>query len=85
MDRQPLALDTSLDIERRQIEGWRRMAPADKARTVRALTRTAIAMTVAGIQHRHPDEPPASHRRRLAEILLGPELARHVVIDIDTP
>jgi len=83
MNPRPLALDTSPDIERRQIDGWRRMTPADKARSVTALTKAAIAMTVAGIQHRHPDEPPASHRRRLAEILLGPELARHVTIDTD--
>ena len=85
MNRRPLALDTSPDIERRQIEGWRRMTPADKARTVTALTRAALAMTVAGIRHRHPDETPSSHRRRLAEILLGPDLARHVVIDTDAP
>ena len=84
MPRRPLALDTPPDIERRQVEGWRRMTPADKARTVTALTRAAIDMTAAGIRHRHPDEPPSSHRRRLAEILLGSELARHVVIDRDT-
>lgn len=59
------------------------MTPADKARTVTALTRAAIGMTVAGIRHRHPDESPSMHRRRLAEILLGPELARHVSIDAE--
>ena len=83
MSDRPLALDTSPDIERMQVDGWRRMTSADKARTVTALTRATIAMTIAGIRHRHPGEPPSSHRRRLAEILLGPDLARHVIIDID--
>lgn len=78
-----LALDTSPEIEARLIEGWRRMSPADKARLVTALTTSAIEMTKAGIRHRHPDESPASHRRRLAVILLGPELSRHVAADAD--
>jgi hypothetical protein len=72
----PLSLDTSPEIERLQIEGWRRMSPADKAGLVRALTVATIEMTKAGIRHRHPDESAEQHRMRLAEILLGPDLAR---------
>jgi hypothetical protein len=67
----PLSLDTSPEIERLQIEGWRRMSPADKAGLVRALTVATIEMTKAGIRHRHPDESAEQHRMRLAEILLG--------------
>lgn len=74
----PLSFDTPAEIERLQIEGWRRMSAADKASTVTALTRAAIAMTLAGIRHRHPDETPEQHRMRLAEILLGSDLARRV-------
>lgn len=54
--RRPLALDTSPEIERLQIEGWRRMTPAEKAAAVTALTRASIAMAEAGIRHRHPEE-----------------------------
>ena len=83
MTRRPLSLDTPPAIERLQIEGWRRMSPADKANTVRALTAATIEMAKAGIRHRHPDESPAQHRHRLAVILLGPDLARHVRLDVD--
>ncbi len=76
--RRPLALDTPADIERLQIEGWRRMTSAEKAATVTALTRASIAMTEAGIRHRYPEESADTHRRRLADILLGPDLARQV-------
>jgi hypothetical protein len=72
----PLSLDTSPATEGILIDGWRRMTPADKARTVTALTNAAIAMARAGIRHRHPDDTPERQRMRLAEILLGPELAR---------
>lgn len=74
----PLSLDTPLEVERLQIEGWRRMSPADKARMVTTLTTAAIEMAKAGIRQRHPDESPESHRMRLAEILHGPELARRM-------
>lgn len=75
MSRISLSNDTAPDIERLQIEGWRRMTPAEKARTVTALTRAAIDMTKAGIRDRHPEESEDQHRIRLAEILLGRELA----------
>jgi hypothetical protein len=80
----PLSLDTSPEIERLQIEGWRRMSAAEKAGLVRALTAATIEMAKAGIRHRHPDESPAAHRRRLATLLLGPDLARHVAADFDS-
>lgn len=73
-----LSLDTAPEIEEMQIDGWRRMSATDKASTVTSLTRAAIEMTKAGIRHRHPDETPEAQRRRLADILLGPELARRV-------
>ena len=80
----PLSADTPLEIERLQVEGWRRMTPAEKAATVTALTTAAINMTMAGIRHRFPGEPPACHRFRLAEILLGSELARRAFPDPGT-
>ena len=51
------------------------MPSEQKAATVTALTTMAIEMAEAGIRHRHPDESAESRRRRLAVILLGPELA----------
>jgi len=76
-----LTLDTTPDIERRQIESWRQMSPAQKAATVTGLTRAAYAMTSAGVRHRHPDASSREHFLRVAVIVLGPDLARLVYPD----
>jgi hypothetical protein len=54
----PLARDTSSDIEQRQIEGWRRLSPAEKAALNSGLSRAAHDMARAGIRHRYPDAGP---------------------------
>jgi len=71
----PLTLDTSPDIERRQVESWRRMSPAQKAALVTGLTRAAWEMTAAGVRQRHPEATPREQFLRVAVIVLGPELA----------
>jgi hypothetical protein len=71
----PSSLDTSPDIERRQVEAWRYMSAAQKAAIVTGLTRAAYAMTYAGVRHRHPNAPPREQFLRVAVIVLGPELA----------
>ena len=71
----PLSLDTPPDVERRQIEAWRSMSPAEKAATVTGLTRAAYAMTQAGVRARFPDASPRERFLRMAVIVLGPELA----------
>ena len=70
-----LSPDTPPDIERlqnerlRQMPGWRKMAlMAEMSQTLRALA-------LAGLRQRHPDDTPTQRRRRLADLLLGPELA----------
>lgn len=71
----PLSADTSSEIERRQIDAWRKMSAAEKAATVTGLTRAAWAMTAAGVRQRYPDASPREHFLRVAVIVLGPELA----------
>jgi hypothetical protein len=39
------------------------------------MNRTVQALALAGLRQRHPDDTPAQRRRRLADLLLGPELA----------
>lgn len=73
--RTPLAADTSPDVEARQIEAWRQMSPAEKLAAVTAASRTARAMMVAGIRHRHPDAGEREVFLRAAIIQLGPDLA----------
>lgn len=71
----PLAADTPLEIERLQVEAWRRMTPAEKAATITALTQAATDMTWAGVRQRHPGASEREVFLRVAIITLGPELA----------
>jgi hypothetical protein len=71
----PLNLDTSPDIERRQIEAWRLMSPAQKAATITGLTQAAWTLAAAGVRCRYPDASPREQFLRLALVILGPDLA----------
>jgi hypothetical protein len=75
MSSPPLTLDTSPEVERRQVEAWRRMSAAEKAAIVTGLTRAAREMTAAGVRQRYPDASSREHFLRVAVIVLGPELA----------
>ena len=78
----PLARDTSFDVEQRQIEGWRRLSPAEKAALISGLSRAAYDMARAGIRHRYPDAGPREQFLRLGVLLLGDDLARRVYPDV---
>ena len=73
--RTPLSQDTSPEIERMQIEAWRRMAPRQKAALITGLTQAARTMAMAGVRHRHPLATQREQFLRLAIATLGPELA----------
>jgi hypothetical protein len=79
---QPLALDTTPDIEQRQIESWRAMSPREKADIVSAFT-IAYELALAGIRHRHPESTAQEQFLRLALLTLGPDLARRAYPEID--
>ena len=78
----PLNLDTSRDVERMQVDGWRRMSAEQKAALVSGLTHAAVSMTLAGIRHRYHDASPREQQLRLALITLGPDLAREAFPEI---
>jgi len=80
----PLSLDTSPEIERMQIDGWRRMSPAEKAAIVSGLTQAVYDLARAGIRLRHPDASPREQFLRLALLTLGPDLARRAYPEIAT-
>ncbi len=71
----PLARDTAAEIERLQVESWRRMSSEEKAALVTAMSAVTLDLALAGVRQRHPAESPESHRLRLARILFGRELA----------
>lgn len=77
-----LAADTSAEIERRQIERWRRMTPAEKLAQMGQLCDTAIAMARMGVRSRHPEAGERERFLRLMELRLGAELARRAYPEI---
>jgi len=73
-----LSRDTAPDVERMQIEHLRRLPTWRKLALVGEMNRTVQAMALAGLRQRHPDDTQEQRRRRLATLLLGPELATRV-------
>jgi hypothetical protein len=60
----PLADDTPIEVEERQIEQWRRMSSADKAALISGLTNATLVLARAGLRRRYP--PPLSTSRSSA-------------------
>jgi hypothetical protein len=71
-------LDTPPDIESLQIEQLRQMRPWRKMALMAEMGQTVRTLAMAGLRQRYPDDTPAQRRRRLADLLLGPELAARV-------
>lgn len=80
----PLAGDTEPAIEQRQIEGWRRLMPGDKLALVMRMNANLRQLALAGVRQRYPHALPREQFLRLAQVMLGDELARKVYPDIDT-
>ena len=70
-----LSPDTPPDIERLQIERLRQMPAWRKMELMAGMSQTVRTLALAGLRQRHPEDTPAQRRRRLADLLLGPELA----------
>jgi hypothetical protein len=70
--------DTSPDTKAFQIEGYRCMSPAQKLALAGAMYETVRTLAEAGIRARFPQADEGEIRRRLADALLGPALARDV-------
>lgn len=80
----PLGGDTTLEIERLQIEHWRQMSAAQKAAVVSGLTQAVYDLARAGVRHRYPTASPHEQFLRLAVVTLGPDLARKAYPEIAT-
>ena len=79
----PLARDADSDIERRQVDAWRQMSPAQKLRLVSQLSATVRQLALAGVRQRYPAASAREQFLRLAQVTLGDELARKAYPDID--
>ena len=76
-----LSRDTSADVERLQIEAWKRMSPLEKTRIMSQATRDAVTLALSGISQRHPGASERECFIRLAALQLGPTLVRQVYPD----
>jgi hypothetical protein len=68
-------MDTSPNAEAVLFKLWRETPTWRKLEIMEDLNRAARQMAIAGIRMRYPDDPPEKLRRRLADLLLGEELA----------
>jgi len=76
-----LSRDTTADVERQQIELWRRLSPVEKIELVRGTTRAVTILAEAGVRQRHPQASEHERFLRLAALKLGPDLTRLVYPD----
>ena len=79
--RQPLASDTPVEVEDRQIEEWRRMSSVHKAALISGLTSATFVLARAGLRHRHPGASERELFLRLAVLTLGGDLAEQAYPD----
>jgi hypothetical protein len=73
-----LSLDTHPEIERLQIRQLRQMPAWRKMALVGEMNQTVRTLALAGLRQRYPGDTPARRQRRLADLLLGQELAARV-------
>ena len=67
--------DTHPKMESLQIQLWRQASPTRKMHMLAQLNASAHMLALAGLRSRYPQASETELRRRLADLLLGKELA----------
>lgn len=70
--------DTSPDIENLRTERLRRMPPWRKLELMAGMGQAVRTLALTGLRQRHPDDTAAQRQRRLADLVLGRDLAARV-------
>lgn len=70
--------DTDPKVEALQIKMWRQASPTRKMHMLAQLNASVRILALAGLRSRYPNASETELRRRLADLLLGEELARKV-------
>jgi hypothetical protein len=78
---EPYDSDTRPEMEALQIHLLRQASPAQKMAMLASLNAAARTVALAGLRLRFPAASEAELQRRLADLLLGEELARKVYGD----
>lgn len=66
------------NMEDLQIQLWRQADPTRKMNMLAQLNQAARLLALAGLRARYPEATESELRRKLADLLLGEELARKV-------
>jgi hypothetical protein len=74
--------DTHPKMEALQIQLWRQASPTRKMHMLAQLNASARTLALMGLRSQYPQATEAELRRRLADLLLGEELARKVYGEI---
>ena len=74
--------DTHPKMEALQIQLLRQASPTQKMNMLAQLNASARMLALAGLRSRYPQAAEAELRRRLADLLLGEELAKKVYGDL---
>jgi hypothetical protein len=78
-----LSSDTHPKMEALQIQLWQQASPTRKMNMLAQLNASAQMLALAGLRSRFPQASRAELRRRLADLILGEELARKVYGEIN--
>ena len=73
-----LSSDTHPKMEALQIQLWRQASPTRKMNMLAQLNSSTRLLALTGLRSRYPLASEAELRRKLADLLLGEELARKV-------
>lgn len=74
----PAISDTHPDAAKVQFDCFRAMSPEQKMTCLMGLIETGRTLALAGLRMRFPHADEEELQRRLASLLVGPELARKV-------
>lgn len=70
--------DTHPQMEALQIQLWRQADPTQKMNMLAQLNSSARLLALTGLRSRYPQADEVELRRKLADLILGEELARKV-------
>ena len=70
--------DTHPKMEALQIQLWRQASPTRKMNMLAQLNASVRLLALTGLRSQYPQATEAELRRKLADLLLGEELARKV-------
>ncbi|HEX9388806.1 MAG TPA: hypothetical protein VF918_20945 [Anaerolineales bacterium] len=78
-----LSSDTDPKMEALQIKLWRQASPTQKMQMLAQLNASAHILAMTGLRSRYPQASEDELRRKLADLVLGEELARKVYGEIN--